>query len=179
MEKFGEISAALFGLNALPSITISLRRINGIITDENKKILAEVNIAILNQQIGTISDKNGSYSITLPENQSVVLGYSFIGYQMEKIRIPMLKKGQIYTLDIQLKLSSTLLGDIIVTDKKRRQESFSIIKPKHVSVLPSSSGGVEAILKTLPGVSSANELSSYHLRPLLFRHMHSMSSPTT
>lgn len=74
----------------------------------------------------------------------------------------MLKKGQVYTLNIQLKAASTLLGDVIVTDQKSRKESFSRIKPKHVSVLPGNSGGIEAILKTLPGVSSANELSSQY-----------------
>ena len=74
----------------------------------------------------------------------------------------MLKKGQIYTLDMQLKTSSTLLNDVIITDQKSRKESFSRIKPKHVSILPGNSIGIEAILKTLPGVSSANELSSQY-----------------
>ena len=74
----------------------------------------------------------------------------------------MLKKGQEYTLNMELKSSSKLLEDVIITDQKSRKESFSRIKPKHVSVLPGNSGGIEAILKTLPGVSSANELSSQY-----------------
>ena len=136
--------------------------INGIITDENKQILPAVNIAILNERIGVVSAHDGSYSINLSPNRSVIIAFSFIGFQLEKIRIPMLKKGQVYTLNIQLKAASTLLGDVIVTDQKSRKESFSRIKPKHVSVLPGNSGGIEAILKTLPGVSSANELSSQY-----------------
>ena len=47
----------------------------------------------------------------------------------------MLKKGQKYTLDIKLKSSSTLLNDVIITDQKSRKESFSKIKPKHVSII--------------------------------------------
>lgn len=136
--------------------------INGTITNEQDNSLPSVNISVLGKSIGVISEADGSYSLTIPANRSVVIGYSFIGYQMEKIRIPMLKKGQIYTLDIQLKSSSTLLEDVIITDQKSRKESFSRIKPKHVSVLPGNSGGIEAILKTLPGVSSANELSSQY-----------------
>ena len=105
---------------------------------------------------------NGKYNLGIPANRSVVLVYSFIGFEKEKIRIPMLKKGQNYTLDIKLRSSSTLLKDVIITDQKSRKERFSRIKTKHVSVLPGNSGGVEAILKTLPGVSSANELSSQY-----------------
>ena len=136
--------------------------ISGLITDEENNILSAVNISVLGKSIGVISDDDGLYSLTIPANRSVVIGYSFIGYHIEKIRIPMLKKGQTYTLNIQLQSSSTLLDDVIVTDQKSRKKSFSRIKPKHVSVLPGNSGGIEAILKTLPGVSSANELSSQY-----------------
>ena len=136
--------------------------ISGLITDEENNILSAVNISVLGKSIGVISEADGLYSLTIPANRSVVIGYSFIGYHIEKIRIPMLKKGQTYTLNIQLQSSSTLLDDVIVTDQKSRKKSFSRIKPKHVSVLPGNSGGIEAILKTLPGVSSANELSSQY-----------------
>jgi len=136
--------------------------ISGLITDEENNILPAVNISVLGKSIGVTSEADGLYSLTIPANRSVVIGYSFIGYHIEKIRIPMLKKGQTYTLNIQLQSSSTLLDDVIVTDQKSRKKSFSRIKPKHVSVLPGNSGGIEAILKTLPGVSSANELSSQY-----------------
>jgi len=152
----------LITLSILLSSTIYSQTINGHITDKKNNSLQSVNISILNHSKGSTSDINGRYSIQVPANKSIVIAYSFIGHQMEKIRIPMLKKGQIYTLDIQLKSSSTLLEDVIITDQKNRKESFSRIKPKHVSILPGSSGGVEAILKTLPGVSSANELSSQY-----------------
>ena len=136
--------------------------ISGLITDEENNILSAVNISVLGKSIGVISEDDGLYSLTIPANRSVVIGYSFIGYHIEKIRIPMLKKGQTYTLNIQLQSSSKLLDDVIVTDQKSRKKSFSRIKPKHVSVIPGNSGGIEAILKTLPGVSSANELSSQY-----------------
>ena len=36
----------------------------------------------------------------------------------------MLKEGQEYTLNIELKSSSKLLEDVIITDQKSRKESF-------------------------------------------------------
>ena len=152
----------LLPLLSLFSVLGYSQTINGTITNEQDNGLPSVNISILNQSTGVTSNIDGKYNLEIPANRSIVIVYSFIGYQMEKIRIPMLKKGQDYTLNIQLKASSTLLEDVIITDKKRRKESFSRIKPKHVSLLPGNSGGVEAILKTLPGVSSANELSSQY-----------------
>ena len=136
--------------------------ISGTITDEENKTLPSVNIAILNTSIGATSLNDGSYNMEVPANKSMVVAYSFIGYEIEKIRLPMLKRGQNYTLNIQLKAKNTLLNDVIVKDKKSRKESFNRIKPKHVKILPGSQGGIEAILKTLPGVSSANELSSQY-----------------
>ena len=136
--------------------------IKGLITDEKNNILSSVNISVLGKNIGVISELDGHYSLAIPANRSLVIGYSFIGYNIEKIRVPMLKKGQTYTLNIKLQSSSTLLDDVIVTDQKSRKKSFSRIKTKHVSVLPGNNVGIEAILKTLPGVSSANELSSQY-----------------
>ena len=136
--------------------------ISGTITDEENNTLPSVNIAILNSSIGATSLNDGSYNMEVPANKSMVVAYSFIGYEIEKIRLPMLKRGQNYTLNIQLKAKNTLLNDVIVKDKKSRKESFNRIKPKHVKILPGSQGGIEAILKTLPGVSSANELSSQY-----------------
>ena len=132
------------------SLTGFSQNINGHITDEENNPLPAVNISIFNQSLGVTSDSNGKYNIEIPANRSVILVYSFIGFKKEKIRIPMLKKGQKYSLNIKLKPSSTLLNDVIITDQKSRKKSFSKIKPKHVRIIPGNSIGVEAVLKTLP-----------------------------
>ena len=154
--------APLLTLFSILSFLGFSQSISGTITDEENNTLPSVNIAILNTSIGATSLNDGSYNMEVPANKSMVVAYSFIGYEIEKIRLPMLKRGQNYTLNIQLKAKSTLLNDVIVKDKKSRKEAFNRIKPKHVKILPGSQGGIEAILKTLPGVSSANELSSQY-----------------
>ena len=136
--------------------------IEGKITDFKLNPLAAVNISIIDQSGGLISDKDGFYKVNIKANRSYVIAFSFIGYETEKIRVPMLKKGQKYTLNISLEESNTLLDDIIVKDQKSRKNNLSRIKTKHVEVIPGSGGGIESVLKTLPGVSSANELSSQY-----------------
>ena len=74
----------------------------------------------------------------------------------------MLKVGQSYTLNIELNPKGKLINDVIVKDKKSRKQALSRIKTQHVTLIPNSGGGIESVLKTLPGVSSANELSSQY-----------------
>ncbi|MFL2567385.1 MAG: TonB-dependent receptor [Flavobacteriales bacterium] len=143
-------------------LSLISQTIEGKITDFNLNPLAAVNISIIDQSGGLISDNDGLYKVNIKANRSYVIAFSFIGYETEKIRVPMLKKGQKYTLNISLKESNTLLDDIIVKDQKSRKNNLSRIKTKHVEVIPGSGGGIESVLKTLPGVSSANELSSQY-----------------
>ena len=144
------------------SFISNAQTIKGKISDINNIPLPAVNISIIDLKGGITSNNNGFYSISIKPNRSHVVAYSFVGYQTEKVRIPMLKKGQEYVLNIILKESNTLLDDIIVKDQKSRKNNLSRIKTKHVEVIPGSSGGIESVLKTLPGVSSANELSSQY-----------------
>ena len=144
------------------SLTISAQTINGSITDNNKEILPGANILIKGGNFGVSSDNNGKYLLELKANRSVIIEVSFIGFGTKSIRIPMLKKGQNYTLNIQLIPEGKLINDVIVRDKKSRKQALSKIKTQHVSLIPNSGGGLESVLKTLPGVSSANELSSQY-----------------
>ena len=144
------------------SRTISAQTINGSITDNKKEILPGANILIKGENFGVSSDNNGKYLLELKANRSVIIEVSFIGFGTKSIRIPMLKKGQNYTLNIQLSPEGKLIDDVIVRDKKTRKQALSKIKTQHVSLIPNSGGGVESVLKTLPGVSSANELSSQY-----------------
>ena len=152
----------LIHLLILTFSSIRAQSIEGIISDVIGNSLSAVNISIINQSNGVTSDLNGLYKIDIKANRSNIIAFSFIGYQTEKIRIPMLKKGQNYKLNITLKESNIILKDIIIKDQKSRKSNLSRIKTKHVEVIPGSNGGIESILKTLPGVSSANELSSQY-----------------
>tara|TARA_B100000683_G_scaffold211044_1_gene205721 strand:- start:8774 stop:11224 length:2451 start_codon:yes stop_codon:yes gene_type:complete len=144
------------------SFSVLGQSINGNITDINKDVLSGANIIIKGENTGVSADKNGNYTLNLKANRSIVIEVSFIGYETKSIRIPMLKEGQIYTLNIELNLKGKLINDVIVKDKKSRKQALSRIKTQHVTLIPNSGGGIESVLKTLPGVSSANELSSQY-----------------
>ena len=99
------------------SFISNAQTIKGKISDVKNIPLPAVNISIIDLKGGITSDNNGFYSISIKPNRSHVVAYSFVGYETEKVRIPMLKKGQEYVLNIILKESNTLLDDIIVKDQ--------------------------------------------------------------
>jgi TonB-dependent starch-binding outer membrane protein SusC len=59
--------------------------ISGTVTDENGEPLPGATISVLGTSIGTVSDIDGQYSITVPEGATVV--YSYIGYESKSIEV--------------------------------------------------------------------------------------------
>ncbi|MCX6231437.1 MAG: TonB-dependent receptor [Bacteroidetes bacterium] len=141
-------------------------KITGKVTDEKGNSLEYVNVGVFDKktQIGVNTDKNGNYTLTIPANIQLILIVSFTGYEQQKINL-ILKGGEIKELNIRLKQSTTELPTFVVQDVYLRSSNFKRIDPKNVTQIPSPSGGVEALIKTMPGVSSNNELSSqYNVR---------------
>lgn len=73
---------------------VSAQSINGIIKDTDNKPLVLVNVSVENKNSGVTSDLDGKYNIEISPNRSNVILFSFIGYETEKIRIPILKKDK-------------------------------------------------------------------------------------
>ena len=138
------------------------QNVSGVITTSESFFLQGVNVSVLNESKGTISDGNGSYSIDVSANRNQELIFSFIGYKTQKIKLPMLKKGQNYELNIVMKNLGVSIDNVEIEDKKNRGNTFEKVDAKHVVSLPSTSGGVEGLIKTLPGVNSSTELSSQY-----------------
>ncbi len=144
-----------------PSLLLG-QSLKGIITDKDNNPIEAVNVAIVGKQQGVSTNEFGKYQLDVKPNRSFIVSFTFIGYEPIKIRIPMLKMGQEYILNQKMELQSYIKDEIIVKDKQNRKKTLVRIKPKYASIFPSSSGGIEVLLKTLPGVSSANELSAQY-----------------
>lgn len=139
--------------------------IYGKITDDNGSVLELVNIAVLGTSYGVSSNSRGQYELHLPSDTLLKVVYSFIGYQQETKKV-MLKAGEHLKVDICLRSTSTTLSDIVIADRQINSATITRLDAREISLIPSSSaGGVEDLVKTLPGVSSTNELSSqYNVR---------------
>jgi len=133
----------------------------GVIRSEEDEVIQYVNLAIKGTTLGTTTAKDGTYSLNLPANQRVVVLLSFIGYESDSIVVN-LAYGERKEINITIKQVATELTSIEVKDQQLRTNTFSKLDPKTISFIPSINASVEDLIKTLPGVSSRNELSSQY-----------------
>ena len=138
--------------------------VNGTIKNERGKVQESVNISVVGLPGGETTNKIGKYSIEIPANEDVEIAISYIGYQTSRHKFN-LKPGETATLDFKLAKSVEVLPSVEISTEQREDINFIKLDPKTIKRIPGASGSFEDILKTLPGVASANELSStYNVR---------------
>ena len=165
---FSFITSLVFGIQFFlveqNSFAQNIATVYGIVKDSVNKPLPLVNVSIFGTPNGTTTNDKGMYSLSVPANQEVSIAFSFIGFRTEKITVK-LATDERKEINKTLKTSATQLKDITIEDKQERSTNIVRIDAKVFSVLPNPSGNFEAILKTFPGVSSNNEMSSqYNVR---------------
>jgi hypothetical protein len=138
--------------------------IYGTVKDENGKPLALVSISIAGTSTGTKSNDQGEYELSVPSDSVVKINFVFVGYKTQTITTK-LQQGEQRKIDQRFSKKSVDLNEVVIQSDEERRSSITKIDPKLLANLPSASGSFEAILKTLPGVTSNNELSSqYNVR---------------
>lgn len=137
--------------------------LSGIIVGEDGKGIELVNIGVVNLEkpIGTTSDANGKYSLSVPSGKDLKLIVSCIGYATQTIDL-VLKKGENKQLNLTLKKNAETLGTVEIKGDNSRIEGVTRITTDWAKNAVGPTGGVENLLKTLDGVSSNNELSSQY-----------------
>lgn len=139
--------------------------IYGKVMDDNNNVIELVNIAVMGTSQGTSSNARGQYELKLPANVDLEVVFSFIGYQQETVKLK-LKEGEKRKIDVVMNSTTTMLPETVVSDREINSATITRIDARKITFVPSSGGGgVEDLVKTLPGVSSTNELSSqYNVR---------------
>lgn len=134
--------------------------IYGKITDPDNNPIELVSVAVKNSIRGTTSDSNGNYELENGKQDSLTLLFSCLGYRDEEYTIPC---SEDYSLSVVLVSVSQQIKTITVEEDRKESVRMNKIDAKNTQVVPDASGsGVEALITTLPGVSSTNELSSQY-----------------
>lgn len=134
--------------------------ITGRVVDENDKPVARVSVVILGRQSGLTTSDSGTFRIKVPAGRSFALIFTYTGYA-ETQKNFYLSDGEEERVTIQMEKSSQTLQTVEVSNEKERNETGLVkINPKNAITLPSTTGGIEAIIKTLVG--SNNELTSQY-----------------
>lgn len=110
---------------------------------------------------GAVCDAKGTYRFAVRESDSVTVRFSCTGYEPREYRL-LLRGGEQRTLDVVLRAAATRLDEVVVTDDRTRTTAFTQIEVQKIENSVGPNEGVESLIKTLPDVSSNNELSSQY-----------------
>ncbi|RYE54307.1 MAG: TonB-dependent receptor, partial [Sphingobacteriales bacterium] len=135
-------------------------KVTGTVFGLDAKPLQQVTITVLGQRESTLTDQNGSYTI-YSKTTSFTLKYTLLGYQPALVKVSEKVAGRIVR-EVTLAPNVNELEQVTITNKQNQLSNSSTINIADLSSLPSVSGNFESIIKTLPGVSTNNELSSQY-----------------
>lgn len=137
-----------------------LVKITGQLRDEEQNPLPKVTVIIVGQSQSTMTDENGNYAIYSIAT-TFTIKYTLLGYKTVTIPVAHEKAGRIVQ-NVTLSVSSSELEQVTITTKQNQLSNSMTINIADVSSMPSTSGNFETLIKTLPGVSTNNELSSQY-----------------
>jgi len=145
-----------FSANSQPFLHIS-----GHVTDTTGKPVARATVKINTTGLGTISDDDGFFELPVITGDSVTIVISSVGYRPVERVVRYQGKTDVF-------IEQTVVPDISILDvvtvraETDRPTTMTRIEGRVLDLLPSASGSIEQVLKTLPGVSSQQELSSQY-----------------
>ncbi|WP_162417497.1 SusC/RagA family TonB-linked outer membrane protein [Cyclobacterium roseum] len=123
--------------------------ISGTVTDESGAPLPGASITVLGTSSGTVTDIDGNYSITVPDEASLV--FSYIGYESKTVAV-----GTQTTLNITLLQDASSLEEVVVVGYgtvKKSDLTGSVSSIQADKLNTDSQSSVEQIIQgRLPGV---------------------------
>lgn len=136
--------------------------LKGVVTDQEGKPLDMVNIGLQDYVLGTSSNRDGKFTLRIPAQKQIVVIYSSLGYNPVADTVFAQSEENIFRT-IQLVQIDLKIDEVTVTSQRRNNGNMTRLDPKFTdNIINMGTGAVEAILKTQPGVSSNNELSSQY-----------------
>jgi TonB-linked SusC/RagA family outer membrane protein len=112
------------------------RAVSGKVTDENGGSIAGANVTVKGTTVGVMTDANGKFSLTLPENAKTLV-ISFVGYLPQEVNI-----GNSSTISVTLIPDTQSLSEVVVVGYGSQKKSdltgsISSVKGTDLVRLPS------------------------------------------
>ncbi|HCX20381.1 MAG: hypothetical protein CMB80_27585 [Flammeovirgaceae bacterium] len=104
-------------------VSNNIRTVTGTIVDDTGEPLPGVNVVIKGTTVGTVSDLDGHYSITVPHGVNTIV-YSFIG--MNSLELP-INSGR---MDVNMETDVQQLSEVLVTGYGKQRPSFNFRSKK-------------------------------------------------
>lgn len=130
-----------------------------------KETLSNCNILVVENSFGTVSDKDGNYSINL-DIGNYTLQFSYVGFETICKDVVITGEKKKVKLDVQLEPISLLEDEVTVTGEAEETPTVKQkLKSKDTQLMPNVYNDVLRSVQVLAGVTTNNELSSgYNVR---------------
>jgi hypothetical protein len=148
----------------IPSFVIAQKTtiLKGVVKNKNKNPIENVSIEF--GKTGTVTDKNGNYSLRIPYQKEITLKFSHISYRIFYYKTTAKSRNAIRYSPI-LSLKTEKLDEVIIKDRRKEASGITSIDVAKAKNIIGANAGIENILMTLPGVNNNNELSTqYNVR---------------
>lgn len=137
-------------------------KITGKVVDNAGQPIEFATVRILGTAIGTNTDTKGVYEMTVPAADTVMVEFTCLGYAT--VTRQLIKPEGTVTINPKLYEKTLELGEVQITEYKKQTTGMQGIDVDALRRTPDASGGsVEAVLTTMAGVSSKNEMSSQYM----------------
>lgn len=136
-------------------------RISGKVIDNEDKPIEFGTVRVAGTAIGTNTNLKGLYSLSVAERDTLELIYTCIGFKSVKHKL-INPKGDL-TLNVRMYPDDVTLNEVEVLGFRPNSNGMQSFDTESFKLSPDVSGGsVEAMISTMPGVNSSNELSSQY-----------------
>lgn len=118
--KFMDDYIMIVRQNVLPQ-SVEKVTIKGTVVDHTNEPLPGVTVMLKGTQLGTATDVNGKYSLTLPGTEKIVLVFSMIGMKTKEVTV-----GKEFEINVAMEEELGELDEVVVTGIfERKAESFT------------------------------------------------------
>jgi hypothetical protein len=135
--------------------------VSGRVVDENERPMANVSVIILGKTSGVATNDSGFFKIKVSAEKELAIVFSYTGYRETKLRF-YLNENEQEIKTVRLEKNSQALDTVIVSssDNQLRDVGITKLSASNASTLPTTTGGVEGLIKILVG--SNNELTNQY-----------------
>ncbi|MFH1213102.1 MAG: carboxypeptidase-like regulatory domain-containing protein, partial [Candidatus Neomarinimicrobiota bacterium] len=140
--------------------------VSGYVRDNNGDYLPGANIVVQDSELGTMSNQNGYFVMSIPKTNLIILKVSYIGYKPAKIKI-IASETPTFPMQIFLELDALNFSPIEIIGVKLLEKqifiepSFKVIRRSDINAISALDGNdVFRAIQNEPGVNSLNELSN-------------------
>lgn len=147
--------SALSGVSSVFAQQGGERTITGQVTDETKEALIGASVVAKGTVIGTITDFDGNYALSVPGNATELI-FSYVGYESKTVAIP---KGS-NVLNVQMKSDAQMLSDVVVIGYGTTRKSDLTGSVSNVSSEDFNSGLISSPEQLINGKVSGVQIMS-------------------